>query len=194
MSEIFIEPFELTRNAQGRAHSQLTSATIWSAAESVSRERLSVHRIWCQIKYQLCIWPRGCVEMWCDEKEEREVVEGRCSFGFMICRRSSSLSLSPCCWCLVCVLCCAVQAGDKHYHPSCARCSRCNQMFTEGEEMYLQGEHTFVYLILLASCSNWNWRITTPVVGWGGLVIIKFFRCSKTDGRTFLTLQHMIIY
>ncbi|KFZ69313.1 Actin-binding LIM protein 1, partial [Podiceps cristatus] len=30
-------------------------------------------------------------------------------------------------------------AGDKHYHPSCARCSRCNQMFTEGEEMYLQG-------------------------------------------------------
>nr|XP_021381617.2 actin-binding LIM protein 1 isoform X15 [Lonchura striata domestica] len=31
------------------------------------------------------------------------------------------------------------KAGDKHYHPSCARCSRCNQMFTEGEEMYLQG-------------------------------------------------------
>ncbi|KFO28976.1 Actin-binding LIM protein 1 [Fukomys damarensis] len=31
------------------------------------------------------------------------------------------------------------RAGDKHYHPSCARCSRCNQMFTEGEEMYLQG-------------------------------------------------------
>lgn len=37
-----------------------------------------------------------------------------------------------------CVL--GFQAGDKHYHPSCARCSRCNQMFTEGEEMYLQGE------------------------------------------------------
>ncbi|XP_021109049.1 actin-binding LIM protein 1 isoform X13 [Heterocephalus glaber] len=32
-----------------------------------------------------------------------------------------------------------LEAGDKHYHPSCARCSRCNQMFTEGEEMYLQG-------------------------------------------------------
>uniref|UniRef100_A0A3Q4HS33 Actin binding LIM protein 1a n=1 Tax=Neolamprologus brichardi TaxID=32507 RepID=A0A3Q4HS33_NEOBR len=31
-----------------------------------------------------------------------------------------------------------LEAGDKHYHPSCARCSRCNQMFTEGEEMYLQ--------------------------------------------------------
>ncbi|XP_072280667.1 actin-binding LIM protein 1 isoform X20 [Pyxicephalus adspersus] len=32
-----------------------------------------------------------------------------------------------------------LEAGDKHYHPSCARCSRCHQMFTEGEEMYLQG-------------------------------------------------------
>uniref|UniRef100_A0A3Q1CJ21 Actin binding LIM protein 1a n=1 Tax=Amphiprion ocellaris TaxID=80972 RepID=A0A3Q1CJ21_AMPOC len=36
-----------------------------------------------------------------------------------------------------------LEAGDKHYHPSCARCSRCNQMFTEGEEMYLQGEQTY---------------------------------------------------
>ncbi|XP_051946088.1 actin-binding LIM protein 1-like isoform X1 [Xyrauchen texanus] len=32
-----------------------------------------------------------------------------------------------------------LEAGDKHYHPSCARCSRCNHMFTEGEEMFLQG-------------------------------------------------------
>ncbi|RLW08916.1 hypothetical protein DV515_00002963 [Chloebia gouldiae] len=31
------------------------------------------------------------------------------------------------------------QAGEKHYHPTCARCVRCNQMFAEGEEMYLQG-------------------------------------------------------
>uniref|UniRef100_A0A669DFP9 Actin binding LIM protein 1a n=1 Tax=Oreochromis niloticus TaxID=8128 RepID=A0A669DFP9_ORENI len=37
-----------------------------------------------------------------------------------------------------------LEAGDKHYHPSCARCSRCNQMFTEGEEMYLQGERIYM--------------------------------------------------
>lgn len=55
-------------------------------------------------------------------------------------------------WCQLCFVCSFFfwllllfffsppQAGDKHYHPSCARCSRCNQMFTEGEEMYLQGK------------------------------------------------------
>nr|XP_057934194.1 actin-binding LIM protein 2 isoform X2 [Doryrhamphus excisus] len=32
-----------------------------------------------------------------------------------------------------------LEAGEKHYHPSCARCTRCEQMFAEGEEMYLQG-------------------------------------------------------
>lgn len=35
---------------------------------------------------------------------------------------------------------CLFQAGDKHYHPSCARCCRCDKTFTEGEEMYLQGQ------------------------------------------------------
>lgn len=52
------------------------------------------------------------------------------------------------CWPLNVDLC-PWQAGDKHYHPSCARCSRCNQMFTEGEEMYLQGEHNTLMLPLI---------------------------------------------
>lgn len=33
----------------------------------------------------------------------------------------------------------ALQAGAKHYHPTCARCSQCGKLFTEGDEMYLQG-------------------------------------------------------
>uniref|UniRef100_A0A8C4HSN2 Actin-binding LIM protein 2 n=1 Tax=Dicentrarchus labrax TaxID=13489 RepID=A0A8C4HSN2_DICLA len=33
-----------------------------------------------------------------------------------------------------------LEAGEKHYHPTCARCARCEQMFAEGEEMYLQGK------------------------------------------------------
>ncbi|XP_068439073.1 actin-binding LIM protein 1-like isoform X5 [Clinocottus analis] len=32
-----------------------------------------------------------------------------------------------------------LEAGEKNYHPSCARCSRCDKMFKEGEDMYLQG-------------------------------------------------------
>ena len=35
---------------------------------------------------------------------------------------------------------CFFQAGEKHYHPLCALCVRCGRMFSEGEEMYLQGK------------------------------------------------------
>lgn len=34
-----------------------------------------------------------------------------------------------------------LQAGENHhFHPSCARCSKCGDPFVPGEEMYLQGE------------------------------------------------------
>ncbi|XP_045145383.1 actin-binding LIM protein 2 isoform X6 [Echinops telfairi] len=32
-----------------------------------------------------------------------------------------------------------LEAGEKHFHPACALCVRCGQMFVESEEMYLQG-------------------------------------------------------
>uniref|UniRef100_A0A3B3XI48 LIM zinc-binding domain-containing protein n=1 Tax=Poecilia mexicana TaxID=48701 RepID=A0A3B3XI48_9TELE len=40
-----------------------------------------------------------------------------------------------------------LEAGERHYHPGCAKCSRCGKMFTEGEEMYVQG--TFRLLVVL---------------------------------------------
>ncbi len=32
-----------------------------------------------------------------------------------------------------------LEAGDKRYHPTCAKCGRCGSHFTEGEDMYIQG-------------------------------------------------------
>lgn len=33
-----------------------------------------------------------------------------------------------------------LQAGDSHhFHPTCARCSKCGDPFGDGEEMFLQG-------------------------------------------------------
>ncbi|XP_066515223.1 actin-binding LIM protein 1-like, partial [Hoplias malabaricus] len=55
-----------------------------------------------------------------------------------------------------------LEAGDKHYHPSCARCSRCNQMFTEGEEMYLQGS-----TVWHPDCKS-NTRVEEKYKGGGG--------------------------
>ncbi|XP_065649509.1 actin-binding LIM protein 1 isoform X3 [Hydra vulgaris] len=50
-----------------------------------------------------------------------------------------------------------LQAGEKHYHPHCARCAKCTQMFGEGEEMYLQGSD-----IWHPHCSEEYQRENTP--------------------------------
>uniref|UniRef100_A0AAY4B2U8 Actin binding LIM protein 1a n=1 Tax=Denticeps clupeoides TaxID=299321 RepID=A0AAY4B2U8_9TELE len=55
-----------------------------------------------------------------------------------------------------------LEAGDKHYHPSCARCSRCNQMFTEGEEMYLQGSTVWHPDCKNSSRAEEKYRVRTP--------------------------------
>ena len=38
-----------------------------------------------------------------------------------------------------------LQAGDNnHFHPTCARCTKCGDPFGDGEEMYLQVDRGFV--------------------------------------------------
>ncbi|XP_046723457.1 actin-binding LIM protein 3-like isoform X1 [Silurus meridionalis] len=36
-----------------------------------------------------------------------------------------------------------LEAGGKHYHPTCAHCARCHMTFSEGEEMYLAGSEVW---------------------------------------------------
>lgn len=33
-----------------------------------------------------------------------------------------------------------IQAGEKHFHPTCATCCKCSLTFTEGEDMCVSGE------------------------------------------------------
>uniref|UniRef100_A0A673FGC5 Actin-binding LIM protein 2-like n=1 Tax=Sinocyclocheilus rhinocerous TaxID=307959 RepID=A0A673FGC5_9TELE len=47
-----------------------------------------------------------------------------------------------------------LEAGEKHYHPTCARCARCDQMFGEGEEMYLQGNLNIIKFVRRTSSES----------------------------------------
>ncbi|XP_051274360.1 actin-binding LIM protein 1-like isoform X4 [Dicentrarchus labrax] len=55
-----------------------------------------------------------------------------------------------------------LEAGDKHYHPTCARCSRCDEMFKEGEEMYLQGSTVWHPDCRDSSRTEDSYRISRP--------------------------------
>ncbi|KAM8730468.1 actin-binding LIM protein 1-like isoform 3-T3 [Acanthopagrus schlegelii] len=55
-----------------------------------------------------------------------------------------------------------LEAGDKHYHPTCARCSRCDKLFTEGDEMYLQGSTVWHPRCRDSSRTEDNYRVSRP--------------------------------
>ncbi len=44
-----------------------------------------------------------------------------------------------CVYCLRYISGKVLQAGDNHFHPTCARCTKCGDPFGDGEEMFLQG-------------------------------------------------------
>uniref|UniRef100_A0A8C1JMH6 Actin-binding LIM protein 2 n=1 Tax=Cyprinus carpio TaxID=7962 RepID=A0A8C1JMH6_CYPCA len=47
-----------------------------------------------------------------------------------------------------------LEAGEKQYHPTCARCARCDKMFGEGEEMYLQEHYCFCLKVTRTSSES----------------------------------------
>uniref|UniRef100_A0A8D0SY02 Actin binding LIM protein family member 3 n=1 Tax=Sus scrofa TaxID=9823 RepID=A0A8D0SY02_PIG len=57
-----------------------------------------------------------------------------------------------------------LEAGGKHYHPTCARCVRCHQMFTEGEEMYLTGSEVWHPICKQAARAEKKLKVSQPVV------------------------------
>ncbi|XP_011486428.1 actin-binding LIM protein 1 isoform X8 [Oryzias latipes] len=54
-----------------------------------------------------------------------------------------------------------LEAGDRNFHPSCARCSRCGDVFTEGEEMFLLGS-TIWHPHCKDGCRNDVFRASRP--------------------------------
>uniref|UniRef100_H2ZVC3 Actin binding LIM protein family member 3 n=1 Tax=Latimeria chalumnae TaxID=7897 RepID=H2ZVC3_LATCH len=74
-------------------------------------------------------------------------------------------------------------AGGKHYHPTCARCVRCHQMFTEGEEMYLTGSEVWHPVCKQAARAERKLKTSRYKLK------IKFATCSKVLSH-FCISQH----
>uniref|UniRef100_A0A8C4WD61 Actin binding LIM protein family member 3 n=1 Tax=Gopherus evgoodei TaxID=1825980 RepID=A0A8C4WD61_9SAUR len=71
-----------------------------------------------------------------------------------------------------------LEAGGKHYHPTCARCVRCHQMFTEGEEMYLTGSEVWHPICKQAARAekklkvSWSIRVDNEILNYKDLAAL----------------------
>ncbi|XP_019635577.1 PREDICTED: actin-binding LIM protein 1-like isoform X3 [Branchiostoma belcheri] len=80
------------------------------------------------------LWCFKCTQCGCMLAGEYMGKEGR-----PYCERDyQQLFGVKCAGCLTYITGKVLQAGEKHYHPHCAKCAKCGLMFGEGEEMYLQ--------------------------------------------------------
>uniref|UniRef100_A0A3B5AR07 Actin binding LIM protein 1b n=1 Tax=Stegastes partitus TaxID=144197 RepID=A0A3B5AR07_9TELE len=117
-------------------------------------------------------WHLGCFKC----KACRRVLTSL-SYGVPYCERDYQIQFGVQCHaCRKFITGKVLEAGDKHYHPSCARCSRCDKMFTEGEEMYLHGQ--FVVIPTRSSSESSSSRPGSCTPGSPGRNI-----CAKVDNE-----------
>uniref|UniRef100_A0A3Q3GZX0 LIM zinc-binding domain-containing protein n=1 Tax=Labrus bergylta TaxID=56723 RepID=A0A3Q3GZX0_9LABR len=112
----------------------------------ISTERLKCHlaseskttALGCEIKkvkYAFTLISYSCWHLGCFKCKASHSYHN--DHNMMLHCESSALFCAPC----------VFQAGDKHYHPSCARC-RCNQMFTEERRCICKvSQHTWVFFL-----------------------------------------------
>ena len=78
-----------------------------------------------------------------------------------------------------------LQAGDNHhFHPTCARCTKCGDPFGDGEEMYLQGG-----AIWHPRCGPGPTENGMIFNGTAEIDRISNSNMSELDGRVSITIQ-----
>ena len=69
-----------------------------------------------------------------------------------------------CTYCLRFISGKVLQAGENnHFHPTCARCTKCGEPFGDGEEMFLQVIDRVILFLIILKISNNNYSYITPL-------------------------------
>ena len=86
-----------------------------------------------------------------------------------------------------------LQAGDNnHFHPTCARCTKCGDPFGDGEEMYLQ---VVTDTTVTTHCPDQNTRYAENCAISGLVVLVlKVVTLACHEIKRYLRISFIIFY